>query len=106
MEDAMWSKKEKEVARQAFGRAYERECKELSNKVKEMANSVKTPEDIWELHEFLAEKREEIDEKYDYRYSVLILVFGKLLREGWIRLNDLEGLDEDKIIKIKNIAEL
>lgn len=52
----MWSKTEKEVARQAFGRAYERKCKELSNKVKEMANTAKTPEDIWELHEFLNEK--------------------------------------------------
>ncbi len=102
----MWSKTEKEVARQAFGRAYERECKELSNKVKEMANTAKTPEDIWELHEFLTEKRKEIDEKYDYRYSVLILVFGRLLREGWIKLDDLEGLDEDKITKIKNIADL
>lgn len=102
----MWSKTEKEVARQAFGRAYERECKELSNKVKEMANTAKTPEDIWELHEFLTEKRKEIDEKYDYRYSVLILVFGRLLREGWIGLDDLEGLDEDKITKIKNIADL
>ena len=102
----MWSKTEKEIARQAFGRAYERECKELSNKVKEMANTAKTPEDIWELHEFLTEKRKEIDEKYDYRYSVLILVFGRLLREGWIGLDDLEGLDEDKISKIKNIAGL
>lgn len=101
----MWSKTEKEVAREAFGRAYERECKELSNKVKEMANTAKTPKDIWELHEFLTEKRKEIDEKYDYRYSVLILVFGKLLREGWIGLDDLEGLNEDKITKIKNIAE-
>lgn len=102
----MWSKTEKGVARQAFGRAYERECKELSNKVKEMANTAKTPEDIWELHEFLTEKRKEIDEKYDYRYSVLILVFGRLLREGRIGLDDFEGLDEDKITKIKNIADL
>lgn len=100
----MWSKTEKESARQAFGRAYERECKELSNKVKEMANTAKTPEDIWELHEFLTEKRKEIDEKYDYRYSVLILVFGRLLREGWIALDDLKDLDEDKIVKIKYLA--
>jgi len=63
-------------------------------------------DDIWELHDFLTEKRKEIDEKYDYRYSVLILVFGRLLREGWIELDNLEGLDEDKITKIKNIADL
>ena len=100
----MWLKTEKEVARHAFGRAYERECKELSNKVKEMANTAKTPEDIWKLHEFLTEKRNEIDEKYDYRYSVLIYVFSTLVREGWLALDDLKGLDEDKIAKIKHTA--
>jgi len=102
----MWSKTEKEVARQTFRSAYERECKELSNKVKDMANTAINPDDIWELHDFLTEKRKEIDEKYDYRYSVLILVFGRLLREGWIGLDELEGLDKDKITKIKNIADL
>lgn len=74
--------------------------------MKDITNTAKTPEDIWELHDFLTEKRKEIDEKYDYRYSVLIFVFGRLLREGWIALDDLEGLDEDKITKIKSIADL
>jgi hypothetical protein len=36
----------------------------------------------------------------------LILVFGRLLREGWIEVDDLEGLDEEKITKIKYVAEL
>ena len=102
----MWSKTEKEVARQTFRRAYERECKKVSDKVKDMANTDKNPDDIWELHDFLTEKRKEIDEKYDYRYSVLILVFGRLLREGWIELDDIKGLDEDKISNFKNIADL
>ncbi|MDH5385537.1 MAG: hypothetical protein OEY18_12585 [Candidatus Aminicenantes bacterium] len=99
----MWSKKEKAVARQAFNKAYERETIKLANEVKEMANTIKTPEDIWELHDFLTEKRNEVDEKYDFRYSVLIRVFGRLLREGWIGPDDLEGLDEDKITEIKNL---
>ena len=29
--------------------------------------------------------------------SHLIFVFGRLLNEGWIEIDDLEGLDEDKI---------
>jgi hypothetical protein len=45
-----------------------------------------------------------IDQKYDYRYSVLILVFAQLLKQGWIEFSDLEGLNEDKIDKIKSIA--
>ena len=39
--------------------------------------------------------------KYDYRYSVLISVFARLLTEGWLKKGDLEGLDADKIEQIE-----
>ena len=97
----MWSKNEKTIARKAFDKAYERETRKLTNEVKEMAATIKAPEDIWKLHDFLEEKRNEIDDKYDYRYSQLLFVFGRLLREGWLNEADLEGLNEDKITKIK-----
>lgn len=100
----MWSKKEKDIARQAFAQALDREGKDLLGRLKKMAKAAETPEDIWRIHDFLTSKIEEIDKKYDYRYSVLIPVFGQLSREGWIRLNDLEGLAEDKIAKIRQIA--
>lgn len=53
----MWSKKEKAFARQAFDKAYERETLKLTNEIKELANEIKTPEDIWHLHDFLKEKK-------------------------------------------------
>jgi len=52
----------------------------------------------------LDEKIEEINIKYDYRYSVLILVLSRLLKEGWITVNDLEGLGEDKIDRIRHLG--
>jgi len=36
MEDIIWSKREKEVARQAFKKAYERESTEILNKIKKI----------------------------------------------------------------------
>jgi len=36
---------------------------------------------MWDLEHHLTERRKEIDRKYDYRYSQLDLVFGRLLRE-------------------------
>ena len=100
----MWSKKEKAVARRAFDIAYEKEGKELVNKIREMANTANNPEDIWHIHDFLTEKRKEINDKYDYRYSILIYVFSRLMREGLIALDDFKGMDDDKIAKIKNLA--
>ena len=106
MNEISWSKKEKGIARHIFKRAYERECIELINKVKDLAGMIETPEDMWELHDFLSEKRKETDGKYDYRFSVMIFVLGRLLSEGWITFDDFEGLTNDKIEKIKEFAKL
>ena len=101
----MWPKKEKAAARRAFDKAYEKELDSLMHEVKERANAIKAPEDIWLLHDFLKEKRRGINDKYDYRYSQLIFVFGRLLNEGWLEIDDFEGLDEDKRTKITYVAE-
>lgn len=102
----MWTKKEKDIARRAYNMALEREGKKLLERLKEMAISAKNREDIWRIHDFLTKRRKDIGQKYDYRYSVLIPVFGRLIREGWIGLDDLDGLAEDKIAKIKFMAGL
>jgi len=45
-----------------------------------------------------------MDQKHDYRYSVLIHVFGRLVGEGGVEMKDLEGLEEEKIQRIRFIA--
>jgi hypothetical protein len=99
-----WSKAEKKIARQVFDRAYEQECADLLEKVREMAASAQGPDDLWAIEDFLDDKRHEIARKYDYRYSQLIVVFGLLVREGRLTLDDLDGLREDKLEKIDGIA--
>ena len=60
--------------------------------------------DLWDLHDFLTDKRRNMDRKYDYRYSKLIFVFSELIREGWLEESMLNGLDEDKIELIRKVA--
>jgi len=62
--------------------------------------------DLWRLHDFLIDKRREIGEKYDYRYSQFIFVFARLIHEGWLLIEELEGLHEDKLAKIELILSL
>jgi hypothetical protein len=57
------------------------------------------------LEHYLTERRREIERKYDYRYSQLDLVFGRLLRERWIDEEDLRGLGEDKLEAIRSYAQ-
>src|SRR5215472_799256 len=92
-----WSKSEKAIVRTAFDAALKRELWDVMQKTKQMANQIKEPADLWELEHYLTERRKEIDRKYDYRYSRLTHVFGRLLYEGRVSEEELRGLREDKL---------
>ncbi len=47
---------------------------------------------VFEFHDFLTEKRNETDEKYDCSYSLLLWVFSRLMVEGGISEDDLRCL--------------
>ena len=100
-----WSKSEKAIARIAFDAALKRELQDVMRKTKQMANQIKEPADVWELEHYLTERRKEIDLKYDYRYSQLTHVFGRLLYEGRVSEEELSGLREDKLKPIRSLAE-
>ena len=99
--DLPWSKAEKQVARKAFEAAYERECRAIRAKLVQMLESHDDVHQIWRIHDYLSGERRKIDRKYDYRYSQLDLVFGILLRDGWLTEAELTGLRQDKIQRIK-----
>jgi hypothetical protein len=73
---------------------------------KRKSQGAENTDDVWAIHDYLFEQRKTIGEKYDYRYSQLIFVFGRLLREKWIDDRDLEGLNEEKRQAIHHIASL
>ena len=100
-----WSKSEKAFARTAFDAALKRELQDVMHKTKQMANQIKKPADIWELEYYLTEHRKEINRKYDYRYSQLRHVFGRLLYEGRVSEEELRGLPEDKLKSIRSVAK-
>ena len=103
--DLMWSRSEKAIARKAFDAALERELHEVIQEAKRMASQIKQPSDLWDLEHYLTQRRKEIDRKYDYRYSQLDLVLGRLLREKWIGEEELRGLGEDKLEAIRSYAK-
>jgi len=74
--DFKGSHTEKGIARKAFERALKREFHAVIRTAKEMAAKIEQPADLWDLESYLTKSRREIDRKYDYRYSVLVEVFG------------------------------
>ena len=69
-----------------------------------MASQIMQSSDLWDLEHYLTQRRKEIDRKYDYRYSELTHVFGRLLRENRIGEEELHGLREDKLKAIHSFA--
>ena len=99
-----WSATEKKIARRAFDAALAKEFAELNDQLKAMTAKLAIPADTWDMHHYLSGRLRDIERKYDYRYSQLIVVFGRLLRESWIDEKDIEGLAAEKIEAIRYIA--
>ena len=104
MRDLHWSPKEKEITRRAFDRALHRELEATIREAKQMAKKIKEAPELWELERHLTRRRKEIDAKYEYKYSALLLVLADLVREGRISLDELGGLAEEKLRCIRDHA--
>ena len=106
MDNLKWSESEKRLSRRVYEAALEAELAEVMAEFKSRATAVRTPEEMWALEGYLAQRRRELDGKYDYRYSQLLFVFGRLVREGRVKLEQLEGFSEDKLSCIERIVSL
>lgn len=104
--EAEWTEIEKKIARTAFEQAYRREIEALLKQVQKEASTLVDLNDLWRLHDFLSAKRHEVEGKYDYQYSILLFVFAGLVKEGWLHLNELEGLDKDKLSKVAVLSRM
>jgi Photoprotection regulator fluorescence recovery protein len=65
-----WSRSEKTIVRTAFDAALKRELHTVAGS-KQRASRMNEPSDLWELEQYLTQRRKEIDRKYDYRQSRL-----------------------------------
>ncbi|NUN65995.1 hypothetical protein HCU40_14835 [Pseudanabaena biceps] len=95
-----WTQIEEDIARKAFEIAYKRETSALIDSVRHKVSGLTEIDDMWQLHDFLSVKRHEVDGRYDYNLPTLVFIFAGLIKDGWITLNELEGLNADKIAKI------
>jgi hypothetical protein len=98
-----WTKAEKQIAKKVFNlaksRAYQNLIDTINSKV------INSQNQVWELRDLLNRKAKEFDEKFDYRYSQLLILFIRYINEGLLSIEELEGLSEDKIYIIRDITE-
>jgi hypothetical protein len=106
MFDLKWSQGEKVIARRVFNMALQKELQATIHEAKRRAAKVEEPSELWELESWLTMRREDINRRYDYRYSVLPIVFAHLVRDGHLKEDDLRGLGSEKLELIRRAANL
>ena len=104
MREWKWTPAEKAIARRTFDLALSRELDAVLREAKEHAARITEASDLWDLERWLGERRRRIDRDFDYRYSVLPVVFANLIRTGQITEGDLLGLDPAKLDAIRHMA--
>jgi hypothetical protein len=104
MRELKWSSTEKAIARRCFDRALRQELHAAIQSTKETAAKIRQASELWELEHHLTQLRKEIDRKFEYKYSTLVLVFANLVREGKLDREDLRGLSEEKFRYIRQHA--
>jgi hypothetical protein len=101
-----WSSSEKKAARAAFDAALEKALARAMAEFKSRAEAAASPSDMWEIESFLRQRRREIDETFDFRYSQLPLVFARLMQSGLLEERELAGLSEEKLEIIRSLLSL
>lgn len=96
-----WSPSEKNIAKAALQAAYQRETTALIQTIREQAAAITLLEEVWQLNDFLSARRHDVDGKYDPSEDGLMFTLSRLVKEGWLELDELEHLEADKRAKVK-----
>jgi len=95
-----WTDSEQAVAREAFDRAYSRSIEQLVTAVRAQSAALSNAESVWALHDFLSIERHTIEGRFDFRSEGILFVFASLVKDQLLAMDELAGLDADKLSKI------
>ncbi|MCM1985387.1 hypothetical protein [Lyngbya confervoides] len=101
-----WSSEEKIIVKTALENAYAREVSALVEDVRQRATQLTGTEEVWQLHDFLSARRHDIDGKYDDRESFLLYTLSRLVKDGWLDLSELVGLEPGKRAKVNLLTRM
>ncbi|MDM7936752.1 MAG: hypothetical protein QUV06_04770 [Cyanobium sp. CZS 48M] len=99
-----WSDSEQAIAEEAFSCAYGRAVQSVIGTVRREADSISTAEALWRLHDYLSTQRHVMEGRFDFRLEGILFVFASLVKDNLLELQELDGLDADKLAKIKAMS--
>ncbi|MEB3333359.1 MAG: hypothetical protein VKP70_00070 [Cyanobacteriota bacterium] len=100
----VWTPQEQAIARNAFERAHGRAVTALIGKVQGHATGLGSVEALWQLHDFLSTQRHAMEGRFDFQLEGILFVFASFVKDGLLAVDELEGLEADKLAKIRAMA--
>ena len=63
-----------------------------------------TPESIWSLHDFLSTERYQYEGRMEFDFSNILFSLADMIKQKLIQYDDLNGLNQLKLSKIKAMS--
>lgn len=99
-----WSQEEIVVARHAFERGNDKFIEVLIVSLQEQVKSLNSADSIWELHDFLSTERFDHEGRSEFDENKILFVLADMVKRNLISTEDLQGLNDKKISKIKAMS--
>ena len=104
MPTADWTQDELTIARTAFEAGKQRSIEVLIQTLQESVGDLKTPESIWLLHDYLSTERYQYEGRSDFDTSNILFTLADMIKQKLITSDDLNGLDQKKLSKVKAMS--
>lgn len=99
-----WSQSEQAVARHAFERAYQRTVDRLIAELQQKVSELASADAVWALHDYLSIERHTIEGRFSFASDGILFVMASFVKDELLQLQELEGLEADKLAKIAAMA--
>ncbi|WP_392351078.1 hypothetical protein [Parasynechococcus sp.] len=104
MSTSDWTTEEQAVARHAFETGKERSIAVLIASLQEQSKILDTPDSIWQFHDFLSTERYQYEGRSDFDVNNILFTLADMIKQKLISYDDLSGLDQKKMSKIKAMS--
>ncbi len=99
-----WTATEQAIAERAFEQAYGRAISQLTATLQDKVQALSSAESIWQFHDFLSIERHTIEGRFAFQLEGILFVFASLVKEGLLQLDELSGLESEKLAKVSAMS--
>jgi len=99
-----WTDQEKAIALHAFEIGNKRCIEVLIDSLRDLSAKLDSPESVWRFHDYLSSERYAYEGRSAFDEANALFSLADMVKLGLISFDNLEGLDQLKISKIRAMS--